>query len=87
MRLSPGVLYTLGRIACFLVVAAVLFAIGFRSWLLVILSLFASAPLSYVLLRGVRTRWSAQLDERFTRRKEEKKRLRATLRGDEDKPA
>ena len=85
--LSPGVLYTLGRIGCFLLVAAILYAIGFRSWLLAILSLFASAPLSYVLLRGVRTAWGAQLDARLAQRREEKRRLRATLRGDDENPA
>ena len=84
--LSPGVLYTLGRIGCFLLVAAILYAIGFRSWLLAILSLFASAPLSWVLLRGVRMAWGAQLDARLARRREEKRRLCATLRGDDEKP-
>lgn len=82
-RLSPAVLYSLGRLGCFLVVAAVLFAVGFRSWLLVLAALVLSAPLSFFLLRGVRSSWGVQLEERMARRKAEKERLRATLRGDE----
>ena len=73
--MSPGLLYSLGRFACFVVVAALLYVVGFRSWFLVIGALLFSAPLSYVLLRGVRTKWSVQIDERLARRRAEKQRL------------
>jgi hypothetical protein len=84
--MSPGILYTLGRFGCFAIVAAILYAVGFRSWFLVLGALLLSAPLSYVLLRGVRSQWSVQIDQRLARRKDEKAKLRATLRGD-DPPA
>jgi ABC-type spermidine/putrescine transport system permease subunit II len=82
-RLNPGVVYSVGRFGCFLAVATVLWLIGFRSWLLVLGALILSAPLSYVLLRGVRSAWSQRLEAAAARRKAEKQRLRATLRGDE----
>jgi hypothetical protein len=89
-KLHPAVLYTAGRFACFLVAGAVLYALNFRSWFLVIGALVLSAPLSYFLLKGVRSAWSAQIEERLAKRRAAKEHLRATLRGDdeaaEDKP-
>ena len=89
-QLNPAVLYTLGRLACFLVVGAVLYVFGFRTWFLVVGALLLSMPLSYFLLKGVRSQWSAQIDERLAKRRAAKEHLRATLRGDdeiaEDKP-
>jgi membrane protein implicated in regulation of membrane protease activity len=82
--MSPAILYTVGRFACFAIVAAILYAVGARSWLLVIASLVVSAPISYVLLKPVRNRWSIQIDQRLARRKAEKEKLRATLRGDDE---
>ncbi len=82
--MNPAILYTLGRFACFGAVAGVLYLLGLRSWLLVIASLLLSAPLSYVLLRNVRNNWSVQIDQRLKRRKAEKDKLRATLRGDDE---
>ena len=82
--MSPAVLYTLGRFACFAIVAVVLYAVGLRSWALVIVSLLASAPISYVLLKSVRNKWSVQIDQRLERRRVEKDKLRATLRGDDE---
>lgn len=82
--LNPTLLYTLGRIAIFAVVAAVLYAFGFRSVILVVLALVLSMPLSYVLLRGVRLQMSAQIEEKLARRRAEKERLRSTLRGDDE---
>jgi hypothetical protein len=85
-RVNPGVLYSAGRFGCFLAVAAVLYAVGLRSWLLVLASLALSAPLSFVLLRRVRLAWSVQIDQQWRRRKQAKEKLRAALRGD-DTPA
>lgn len=80
---SPGLLYTAGRVACFVVVAAILYMLGFRRWILVLGALVLSAPLSFIVLRQVRIMWSSQIDERLAKRREQKKRLRATLRGDD----
>ena len=84
--MNPAILYTLGRFACFAIVAGILYFVGLRSWLLVVVSLLASAPISYVLLKPVRNKWSVQIDRRLAQRKAEKDKLRATLRGDEDEP-
>jgi hypothetical protein len=82
-----GWLYTVGRFACFLAVAALLRLIGIRNvWVLMLAALLLSAPLSFVLMRRVRLAWASRIDQTFTRRKAQKDKLRAALRGD-DEPA
>jgi hypothetical protein len=81
-----GWLYSAGRLACFLVVAAVLFLLGLRTWFLALGAVLLSAPLSFVVLRPVRLAWAARLEKGAARRRVEKERLRAALRGD-DTPA
>jgi hypothetical protein len=83
VRLAPVVTYTAGRIALFLVVGVVLFLVGFRSFLLVLLALVISMPLSYVVLRKQREAFAVQVGHRLSHRRAEKERLRAALRGDD----
>lgn len=85
-RLPPGMVYTLGRLACFVGVAAVLYLVGFRSWVLVLAALVLSMPLSFVLLRSQRTAFAATLERRAGRRRLERQQLRATLRGEDPPP-
>ena len=79
-RLHPGVAYTLYRFGVFVLVAAALYAVGFRAWLLVLAALVISAPISFLLLRRQREAFARRVE----RRQAEKARLRAALRGDDD---
>lgn len=81
--MHPGVVYTAARLGVFVLVAALLFAVGFRSWMLALGSLLISAPLSYFLLRRQREAFAAQVEGRTSARQAEKARLRAPL-GDDD---
>jgi hypothetical protein len=83
-RLSPAVTYTAGRVALFVAVAAALYAVGFRTFALVLLALVISMPLSYVVLRRQREAFGEQVARRVERRRAEKEKLRAALRGDDD---
>jgi hypothetical protein len=83
-RLAPAVTYTAGRIALFVVVGAVLFAVGFRGFLLPLLALAVSMPLSYLVLRKQREAFAVQVEHRLSRRRDEKEKLRAALRGDDE---
>jgi hypothetical protein len=83
-RLHPGVAYTLYRFGVFVLVAAALYAVGFRAWLLVLAALVISAPISFLLLRRQREAFARRVEGRVERRQAEKARLRAALRGDDD---
>lgn len=85
--LHPGVAYTLARLALFTACAGLLYLAGFRSWFLVVLALLISALISLVLLRGQRAAFADWLAQRAAARREEKERLRAVLRGDDEPPA
>jgi C4-dicarboxylate-specific signal transduction histidine kinase len=82
-RLSPAVTYTAGRVALFFAVAAELYLVGFRTFALVLLALVISMPLSYVVLRRQREAFAEQVERRVERRRAEKEKLRAALRGDD----
>jgi hypothetical protein len=78
-RPSPYVAYTAGRIGVFVAVAAVLYLIGFRTWMLVLVSILLSMPLSYVVLARQRIAMAKAVEERLAQRRK----LRAQLRGDD----
>jgi hypothetical protein len=82
-RISPAITYTAGRFALFLVVGGVLYLVGFRNFVLVLLALAISMPLSYVVLRRQREAFALQVAGRLEHRREEKDKLRAALRGDD----
>jgi hypothetical protein len=79
----PALVYTAGRVAVFLAIAAVLYLLGFRNYILLLLALVLSMPLSYVVLRRQREAFAQQVSGRLDRRRAEKERLRAELRGDD----
>jgi positive regulator of sigma E activity len=80
----PGLVYTASRLGIFLVVTALLFAVGFRSFVLVLVALVISAPLSFILLKRQRMAFAERVEGRVSKRSEEKARLRATLAGDDE---
>ena len=78
-----GWMFTAGRLGLFLICAALLYVLGFRSILLLAGALILSVPLSFVLLRPIRLKWSAEIEQNLERRREAKQKLRSALRGDE----
>ena len=82
-KLHPGLIYTLARLGVFVGSLVILYVIGFRSWFLALGALLVSAPLSYFLLRRQRERFAQRVEGRVSRRRAERQRLRAALRGDD----
>ena len=78
-----GFIYTAGRVLLFLAVAAVFYALGLRRFALVLAALLISVPISYVVLRPIRLKWSAEIDKSLNRRRESKQKLRSALRGED----
>jgi membrane protein implicated in regulation of membrane protease activity len=78
-----GLLFTVGRVAIFLVCAAVLSLLHLRPVWIMIGALALSVPISYVLLKPIRLRWSAEIDQSLQRRRESKEKLRSALRGED----
>jgi uncharacterized membrane protein len=83
-RVHPAVLYTAARLGVFVVIAALLFLVGFRSWILVLVALALSAPVSYFLLRNQRDAYAERIEGRISKRRAEKERLRSALAGDDE---
>jgi hypothetical protein len=75
-------LYLAARLAMVAVIAAVLVFAGVPLLVALAIALVASMPLSMLVLRGLNARVTAGLAERGERRKAERARLRAELRGD-----
>ena len=78
--------YTAGRLLVFAGVAALLFVLGLRGFVLVLAALLVSLPVSYVLLARVRADFAAEVERRLTERRARREDLRTRLRGD-DEPA
>lgn len=76
-------MYTLARIAIVAVLTVVLVLLGVPLLVAVLVSLVAGLPLSMLVLRGLRGRVSEGLAVRFGRRRRERERLRAELRGEQ----
>ena len=77
--MRPITVYTAGRLAIFVVLAAALWLLGLRGFILFGLALLLSMPVSYLLLGrqlAAVTRW---IEERRAQRAD----LRARLRGEE----
>ena len=78
--------YTAGRLLVFAGVAAVLYLLGLRGFLLVAAALLLSLPVSYLLLAGPRAALGAEVERRVAGRRARREDLRSRLRGD-DPPA
>lgn len=62
--MTPFVRYTTMRMVLLLVVAVVLYAVGARGFLLIVLAALISAALSYLLLRGQRDALALRIAQR-----------------------
>ena len=83
-RVHPGLLYTVARAGIFVVLLALLYGVGFRSFLLFAGAALLSLPVSYFLLRNQRAAFAQRVEGRVSKRQAEKARLRAALAGDDD---
>jgi hypothetical protein len=81
--MSPGVKYTLGRFGVFVVIFAVLLVVPMNMLLRLIVAIFASAAVSYFVLRRWRAELTDQMAGSMERRRAEKDRLREALAGNE----
>ena len=81
--MSAAVKYTLGRIAIFVVVLALLLPVPLNFLVKAMIAIVASAGFSYFLLAKWRTEMAEALGSAQLRRRAEKDRLRAALAGDE----
>ena len=79
--------YTAGRLLVFAGVAALLYLLGLRGFLLVAVALLLSLPVSYLLLAGPRAALGAEVERRVAARRARREDLRSRLRGDEELPS
>lgn len=83
-RLAPALaLYTLGRLAVFVVLVALLWLVGLQGFLGLALGLAMSVPVSYLLLRPLRDRVTEAVAARSVARRASKADLRERLAGTE----
>lgn len=76
-------LYTLARLALVALLTSLLVLAGVPLLVALLLSLVVALPLSLVVLSGLRTRMNAGLRAAGARRRAERDRLRAQLRGEQ----
>lgn len=76
-------LYTLARLALVVMIALLLALADVPAVVALLLALVVSLPLSLFLLRDLRLRVNSGLTEATERRRAERERLRAQLRGEE----
>lgn len=74
-------LYVGARVALIVVVAAILTVVGVPLLVSVAVGIVVALPLSLVLLRGLNSRVSTELAHRGAKRRAERDKLRAELRG------
>jgi hypothetical protein len=78
--------YTAGRVLVFAVLAGLCWLVGLRGFLLVVVALLLSIPVSYFLLARQRNALAADVERKVTGRRARREDLRSQLRGD-DQPA
>jgi Protein of unknown function (DUF4229) len=76
--------YTVGRLLVFVGAAALLYVVGLRGFVLVLVALLLSLPLSYLLLARARAAFVAEVERRVSDRRARREDLRARLRGDDE---
>jgi hypothetical protein len=79
--------YTAGRVLVFAVLAGLGWLAGLRGFLLVVVALAVSVPVSWYLLARPRAAMAAEVERRVTERQARRADLRARLRGDDDPAA
>lgn len=81
--MGPFLVYTAGRLLVLFVVAALLYALGLRGFLLAGFALLVSLPVAYLLLRRQRVAFAEDIERRVAERQARRAELRSRLRGDQ----
>ena len=76
--------YSILRLLFFVVALMILFAVGFRSWALLILSAVVSLVVSFFALRGPREQFAEQVQRKVSERQERAAAYRAAEDDDTD---
>jgi hypothetical protein len=76
--------YTAGRILVFAGLAAVLYLLGLRGYLLVLGALLLSLPVAYLVLARQRAALAGEVERRAAGRRTRHEDLRSRLRGEDD---
>lgn len=79
--------YTFWRLLIFAGCLGVLYLVGLRRWALVLVALLISMPVAYVLLRSQTNDFATNLRGVLARRRAERDKLRAALKGEDEPPA
>jgi len=82
--MTPALKYTLGRVGLFVACVLVLLPVPLNIWVKLMVAVVASFALQFVVLRKWRLEMIGQVDEAMARRRQEKKRLRAALAGEDE---
>jgi Protein of unknown function (DUF4229) len=83
---KSAAVYTGARALVFLAFLGLGWLVGLRGFLLIVVALVLSIPISYFFLARLRDRFAADLERKIDRRRERRTDLRSQLRGD-DEPA
>jgi Zn-dependent protease with chaperone function len=81
---KSAALYTAARVLIFVVLAGLGWLAGLRGFLLVLVALVVSVPLSYFFLARQREAFAADLERRVNDRRARREDLRSQLRGDDE---
>lgn len=84
--MRSAAVYTAGRVLVFVVLAGLCWLVGLRGFLLVIVALLLSIPVSYFALARQRNALAADVERKVTDRRTKHDDFRSQLRGD-DEPA
>ena len=82
--MSPSVKYLLARVGLFLVIGVVLWPTGLNPLVIAMAALLGAFLLSTLLLRKWRDAALSDVDDKLTRRRAERAKLRAALAGDDE---
>jgi hypothetical protein len=76
--------YTILRLLIFVVALMILYAVGFRSWALLLLSALVSLVVSFFALRGPREQFAEQVQQKVAERQERAEAYRSAEDDDTD---
>lgn len=85
--MKSAAVYTAGRVLVFGVLAALCWLVGLRGFLLAVVALVLSIPVSWFLLARQREAMAADVERRVSERQSRRADLRSQLRGDDDPTA
>ncbi len=85
--MKSAAVYTAGRVLIFFVLAGLGWVAGLRGFLLVVVALVVSIPVSWFALARQREAMAAEVERKVTERQSRRADLRSQLRGDDEPPA